>query len=284
MNCPVCKSEDFRRFTAVEDEYLLLSCGSCDHVYLDYTPLPDHVATIYSDDYFEGGKAGYPDYIQEESLHIKGAQFYSNVISELAAPGHMLDIGCAAGFLLKAFQDRGWKVQGVEPNLKMARYGRDRFGFDVTATSFESYISKNEYDLITMIQVIAHFYDVRKCIEKTTHLLKRNGLLLIETWDKDSLTAKIMGKEWHEYSPPSVTNWFTPSTLKMLMAQHGLKHLKYHRRLKKISIRHAKSLLSYKSGQSTITRILEKIVKIFPDEIDVIYPANDLFWMIFKKF
>ena len=106
---------------------------------------------------------------------------------------------------------------------------------------------------------------------------------VIETWDKDSLTAKIMGKAWHEYSPPSVTNWFTPSTLKMLMVQQGLKHLKHRRRLKKISIRHAKSLLAYKSRQSTLTRIIEKVVKIFPDEIEVIYPGNDLFWMIFKK-
>jgi 2-polyprenyl-3-methyl-5-hydroxy-6-metoxy-1,4-benzoquinol methylase len=283
MTCPVCKSEDTQRFIADEKEYLILSCSSCGHAYLDYTPLPDHVATIYSDDYFEGGKDGYPNYIQEKSLHIKSAQFYSKVISELTTPGCMLDIGCAAGFFLKVFQDRGWKVQGVEPNLKMAKYGRDRFGLDITATGFESYMSKNEYDLITMIQVISHFYDVRKCVEKAYQLLKRNGLLLIETWDKDSLTAKIMGKAWHEYSPPSVTNWFTPSTLKMLMVQQGLKHLKHHRRLKKISIRHAKSLLAYKSRQSTITRIIEKAVKIFPDEIGVIYPGNDLFWMIFKK-
>jgi hypothetical protein len=93
-----------------------------------------------------------------------------------------------------------------------------------------------------------------------------------------------MGKAWHEYSPPSVMNWFTPSTLKMLMAQQGLKCLKYRRRLKKLNIKHAKSLLAHKSGQSTLTRILKTAVEIFPDGIEVIYPADDLLWMIFKKF
>ena len=133
---------------------------------------------------------------------------------------------------MKGLKDNGWNVKGVEPNVNIAKYGIEKFNFDISSISFDLYDSKNKFDLITMIQVIAHFYDVRICLENASRLLKPNGLLLIETWNKDSLIAKIMGKAWHEYSPPSVLNWFTPSSLKILAEQLKLKHLISKRTLK----------------------------------------------------
>jgi len=33
----------------------------------------------------------------------------------------VLDIGCAAGFILKGFEDSGWICRGIEPNETMAK-------------------------------------------------------------------------------------------------------------------------------------------------------------------
>jgi len=46
--------------------------------------------------------------------------------------------------------------------------------------------------------------------------------MLIETWNKDSTTAKIFGKHWHKFSPPSTLNYFSKKTLKEIICQHNL--------------------------------------------------------------
>ena len=55
------------------------------------------------------------------------------------------------------------------------------------------------------------------------------------------------------------------------------------RTFKKIQIGHAKTLLSIKSDDSFILRVIEKILKSFSDEIELIYPGDDLFYSIFRK-
>ena len=187
------------------------------------------------------------------------------------------------GFYHEGFCRSWLEVKGVEPNAEMAEYAKSNYGFDVVTKSFEMYQDTSSYDLVLMIQVVAHFCDVRSCIEKAARLLKPGGLLLIETWDKDSIAAKIMGPAWHEYSPPTVTNWFTPIGLKRLCEQFKLRYLHHRKTMKKIDIRHARALLSTKSADSLFIRMIEKFVKLFPEQTAVIYPADDLFYMIFRK-
>jgi len=78
------------------------------------------VARIYDDDYFQGGKAGYPDYLAEADLLRCHGRWYGRLLAKYMQPGRVLDIGAAAGFILQGFQDCGWKGNGVEPNQRMA--------------------------------------------------------------------------------------------------------------------------------------------------------------------
>ena len=180
--------------------YRIVSCNNCTHIFLDFVPDSNHVSSIYSMDYFKGNKCGYPDYLQLSQLLIQRGHYYSEIVKRYTSPGSLLDIGCGAGFVMKGFSEEGWKVKGIEPNNEMSDYANKYFGFHVTAEPLEKHEDENTYDLITMIQVVAHFYDVRTCIDKAAGMLKPNGMLLIETWDRNSITAKLMGHAWHEYS------------------------------------------------------------------------------------
>jgi len=283
MECPICAHTNSKLFIEVDNKYCIVSCENCEHSYLHFQPLSNHASLIYSDDYFKGREDGYPDYIALEPLLFKRGKYYSNIIEKFAEPGYLLDVGSGVGFIMKGFKDNGWEVKGVEPNIKMAKYGRDKFDLDISTEAFEIYSDYSKFDLITMIQVIAHCYEVRKCMENASRLLKSKGLLLIETWNNKSFTAKIMSKAWHEYSPPSVTNWFNPSSLSLLAEQFGLTCLMSKRTFKKIQLGHAKSLLSSKSDNSFILRTIEKSLKLFPDETELIYPGDDLFFSVFRK-
>ena len=65
------------------------------------------------------------------------------------------------------------------------------------------------YDLVVMLQVIAHLVDPLATGRRIAELLRPDGLWLVETWDRESRTARLFGRRWHEYSPPSVLHWFS---------------------------------------------------------------------------
>ena len=63
---------------------------------------------VYGDDYFFEGGAGYSDDTSEGDMLRKRGGYYAEMINKLTKePGVMLDVGAAAGFLLKGFTDKG---------------------------------------------------------------------------------------------------------------------------------------------------------------------------------
>ena len=107
-----------------------------------------------------------------------------------------------------------------------------------------------------MIQVLPHFIDPRSAMRVVSKILRPGGLLLIETWNRGSLTAKLLGKGWHEYSPPSVLHWFTPDGVARLAGQFELEEVDRGRPSKKIAASHAKSLLRHQLGTSAAGRMM----------------------------
>jgi len=139
--------------------------------------------------------------------------------------GKLLDVGAAAGFILQGFTDAGWRGIGLEPNVEMARFGRDKFNLDVRCGSLESFETGERFDLISMIQVVAHFYNPRAAFEKAADLLNENGFLLVETWNRASLSARLFGANWHEYSPPSVLQWFSETGLTQFLKEFSFEKI-----------------------------------------------------------
>lgn len=280
MNCPVCSNNAKRVFSKYG--YWVLECKTCTHQFAEYLPDNKHVKVVYDDSYFTGGEAGYTDYLSEGKIIKKQGNFYAEILSKYIKPGKLLDVGSAAGFIMQGFRDNGWHCKGIEPNYKMADYARMN-GFDVDAVSFEEYKSDQQYDVITMIQVIAHFINLKEAFNIASQCLKDDGYLLIETWNKNSLTAKILKKNWHEYSPPSVLFWFSPDSLNKLLFDFGFEFVAKGKPNKKISGEHAKSLLSYKFADMKGRKIFNKILNFIPDNISAPYPFDDIFWVLYKK-
>jgi len=233
----------------IKDDYIINDCLICEHRYTKIDrELHDHLASTYNDHYFFGGKDGYPDYFQEKDILIEHGHKYAKRIAKFKPTGTVLDVGSASGFVLKGFIEKGWKGEGVEPNTSMVNYGKTDLGLTITNSSFEDFKSDKKFDLISMIQVVGHFYDLDKVIKKSYDLLKDDGLLLIESWDKNSIPAKILNKNWHEYSPPSVLHWFSKSSIVNVFAQHNFSPVKFGKPKKKIAIKHAFTLMENKSN------------------------------------
>lgn len=279
--CPICCSRE--TIDAFEKRgYSIVDCAKCRHRFAFGELSPTHVADNYSDSYFFGGQAGYRDYVSEERLLRRRGRKYATKLGQVAQ-GKVLDVGSAAGFLLRGFVDEGWTGTGVEPNGAMAEFARIQLGLNVIGATFDDFAPDERYDLITMFQVVAHFENPRLAIEKASKLLVPEGLLLIETWDRLSLSARVCGSNWHEYSPPSVLHWFSRAGLTALGKQFGFTHRKSGRMTKWISVGHAKSLLSYVFAAPAHGSYLTAVLNSIPNGLSVPYPGDDLFWSLFRK-
>lgn len=275
MNCPLCGENSERVFEV--HGFWLRDCAACRHRFTEISANEAHVSEVYDDSYFLGGAAGYMNYAQEaKMLRNRGRMYAKKLAKYVSKTGEMLDVGAAAGFILQGFADENWRGIGLEPNENIAAIGREKFNLKIRQGSLENYETTEKFDLISMIQVVAHFYDPRKAFEKAHSLLNENGFLLIETWNRDSFSAKIFGKNWHEYSPPSILQFFSEKGLSNFLEVIGFEKIVLGRPSKKISGAHAKSLLKYKIGDNFF-------LKLIPDNFNFPYPSEDLFWALYRK-
>lgn len=263
--------------------FTIYECKNCGHRFSEISNCDDHINSVYSDSYFFKGQQGYPNYLDQKEILLKYGRNYSRILSKYINPGKIFDVGSAAGFILKGFEENGWHCTGIEPNHRMAEFGREALNLDIKTGDLESYHTNETYNVVSLIQVIGHLHNLDTAVDKIKHLLNAGGLVIIESWDMDSIYAKLMGRHWHEYSPPSVINWFSDKTLSALFANRGFTLLAKGRPSKKISIRHGISLL-----KSTTPNFLSKdnVLGFFEKRLGhftIPYPPFDLKWYIFKK-
>ncbi len=279
--CPLCGQDSQRRFQ--KHEYWIRDCNACKHRFTELYTAPEHTQATYGDNYFTGGGAGYPNYIAEAKLLRQQGRRYAKLLSRYTPPQKVLDVGAAAGFILQGFLDSGWQGQGIEPNPTMAQYAQNKLNIPVEVGTLEEWRSTDSFDAMTMIQVVAHFFDIQTAFAIASQHTKSGGFWLIETWNRDSWMAKFLGQNWHEYSPPSVLHWFSPNSLAQFSARYGLQEVARGRPTKKLSGAHAKSLLQYKLKDWPAGDLWVKAIATLPDHWTLPYPAEDLFWILLQK-
>lgn len=277
LNC----GED-KKFLFEKNGYKIFECRKCGLRISEIKDVQNHVEKVYSDEYFFEGKDGYPNYLNEKDLLYEYGKDYAKIVSKYMKPGKLLDTGCAAGFILKGFEDSGWEGEGIEPNNTMADYGTKELNVHITRGSFETFESPEKFDLINMIQVIGHFYNIDTVMSKLNNHLNEKGFVLVESWNMKSPYAKLMGKNWHEYSPPSVVRWFSDETLCNLFNSYGFKFIAKGYPPKKINVTHALSLIEKKLFNFLFKkRIFNFFDRLF-GKYNVIYPPLDLKWYLFQ--
>ena len=281
QNCPLCNQQSHRLFQ--KHGCWICGCQDCQHRFAEIKTSIAHVNQVYSDQYFYGGGTGYPNYIAEAKILRKHGQRYGRILKRYMQPGTVLDVGSAAGFILQGLVDCGWQGLGIEPNSHMAEYARTSLQLNVDVGTLEQLQTGESYDLVNMIQVLGHFFDLQQALKVASDRTKVGGFWLMETSNRESITARILGNNWHMYSPPSVLHWFTPTTLRQLVAQFGFREVARGKPEKWIMASHAKSVLRYKLQGSQVGKIIASMLNIIPDQLSLPYPAEDLFWVLFQK-
>lgn len=137
------------------------------------------------------------------------------------APGRILDVGTANGSFLKVARDAGWQVSGCEPNEWMERWCREHYDIDiVSGTIFDGRYGNNEFDIVTLWDVLEHTADPAAVLKECRRILKPGGLLFVNYPDIGAWISRTMGRKWvfllsvHYY-------YFTRKTIRKILDKTG---------------------------------------------------------------
>jgi SAM-dependent methyltransferase len=279
--CPLCGGPPAP--WADKRGHTIYECADCGHRFA--RPLADvdgHVTAVYGDHYFHGGADGYRDYLAEGELLRAHGRRYGELLSRHAAPGSVIDVGAAAGFLLQGLGDAGWRGVGVEPNAAMARHAREELGLDVRALPIERFEATDPVDAAVLVQVLPHVIDPVSVLERVVGWVRPGGLVLIETWNRSSLLARGFGIGWHEYNPPSVLHWFNPQSVRAVVGRLGAAEIATGTPAKYIAVGNAQSALQHAADGSRLWSVAAKALGALPPRWKLRYPAEDLAWQLFR--
>ncbi len=118
-------------------------------------------------------------------------------------PGaHVLDLGFGSGdFLLRV--KGGWSVSGADPDPAVVAMARANGLIDVREGGLEAFAEREEYyDAITLSHVIEHVHEPRAVLRMAYRLLKRGGVLWIDTPNLNGPGHKRFGRHWRGLEPP----------------------------------------------------------------------------------
>ncbi|MEP3478835.1 MAG: class I SAM-dependent methyltransferase [Fuerstiella sp.] len=259
-------------------------CKACRYRAAEISSTAGHTKRLYNDNYFSGGADGYLDYLQDKESLLGRGRWYSHLLAKYGIQnGRLLDVGAAAGVIASGFRSEGWKAEGLEPNQSMVHYGRQQLDLTMHHGSLESMVIDTKFDVISMIQVLAHLTDPAAAFRHASQMTKPGGHWLIKTWNYQSLSARIFRKSWHQYSPPRTLHWFTSHSLNALAAQFQMKFVASGGPQKSISAQHAKSLLRHATSESAFLKFMTCPAALLPDRLMIPYLADDLSWYLFQN-
>lgn len=220
--CPICGEADNIKLFCRKNNYDIYSCGNCDIAFV--WPIPDDLKTIYQENYFKntGGKKefGYADYDKDKEPMREIFNLYLEKISRLANGKKIFDIGAATGYFLDLARGKGWQTSGVEISEFAAGEATKR-GHNIFCGNLPELSIEEKYDVITMWDVLEHFDSPEKYLFAANNMLNSNGLLVVNTIDKNSWWARITGKRWHLIVPPEHLFYYSPQGLRYLLEHSG---------------------------------------------------------------
>lgn len=182
--CQICSNKQIF-FTHKINKYFYYRCENCHTLFLNPLPLSKEINNYYKNNF------SYTDGILNKEKIIKQAKKILKALKNMNANGkNLLDIGCGYGFFLIEAKKFGFCVEGIDSSKKLVDKVNKKLSLNIKNFSFSDYFKKNYkkkgFDFITLIHVIEHVRNPEKIIKMASLLLKKNGVLYIETPNLDS--------------------------------------------------------------------------------------------------
>lgn len=213
--CPVCDGRDFRHLFDKAGEPFV-RCATCTLTLINPRPpfasIRNHYDAAYS--------AGYTRKAQAKIIRAR-----KRVARIGRDSGRWLDIGCSAGFVVKAATEAGFEAYGVDIEADGIAYGRDTLGLSRLACGVleEQQYPDAHFDVISAYDVIEHVPDLNRFVAELARILAPGGVIDIGTPDIGHWRVPRELAQWNELKPSEHLYYFNRNTLGRLLARHGLR-------------------------------------------------------------
>lgn len=143
--------------------------------------------------------------------------------ADLGSPGQLLEIGSNDGTLLRAFQEHGWRVHGIDPARKAAALATERgisttLGFFNPATAHAIRDRFGPIDLVIANNTLANIDDLDSFAEGLDMILAPDGVFVFETsYGADVVQRMLLDTIYHEH-----LSYFTVKPLASYFSRHGM--------------------------------------------------------------
>lgn len=241
LPCAVCGEPDRTPLHRV-GPHTYGRCVRCGLVSLDAMPDSGAIESLYDREYFVGGTraAGYLDYESDEEIHRRNARDRLRLIDEHTGlqGGHLLDVGCGLGFFADEARAVGWKTVGVDVSKYARSYVNDRFDLYAVGSIGEATAPDGGFDVVCLFQVLEHTAHPVHMLRELASIASKDAAFVVETWDRSSRLARLMGDRWHQLAPPAVTHLFDRRTLEAALLASDLELAWVGRTSKRVGLGH----------------------------------------------
>ena len=249
--CPYCNvyTEIYLKSDSkIDIEQIDYSSTENSRLEKDYKPLKPNLficnkyELIFSEFWhinFEEKYSGIVDELYINQIKYKKL-YFNNIIkkmkNELTKDKNILEIGAYYGAFGSEVVKHVNSYTGLELSKNATNFVKEKYKLNIHNTTAEKHFKVSpKYDLIVMFDVIEHSDDPKKIIKLCNDNLNKNGILIISTMNMDSLTAKILGKNYpwvmlmHKF-------YFTNNSLKKILEQNNFRLYKIKHDTRIISI------------------------------------------------
>jgi SAM-dependent methyltransferase len=213
--------------------YRVARCRRCGLAYQDPRVPAPAIGAHYPTSFYlprgapgEGGAAGLEAAYQRHLFAWEMDRLLAAARALGRAPGSVLDVGCGPGQRLLLYRERGLEVAGVEMSADAER-ARD-LGLDVFRGTLGDYLASagpRRFDLVTAYHVVEHLFDPLAELRAMRALVAERGLVAIVVPNVGSLQARAFRGRWGPNDLPRHTYFFTPRTLRAMVAAAGYEPL-----------------------------------------------------------
>ena len=205
----------------VKDGYRIVKCSDCNLIYVNPRPVAKAIQEHYDEAYFLRHSTG-----PMAQKRMKMYQIEIEDLSKLVPRGRILDVGCGGGFLLNTLGNH-WEKYGVEVNPSAAEFARRHFGLKVTTGTFqEAHFPDEFFDVVEIRGVIEHLPDPKGVLLEAHRVLKKGGIVSINTPNIDSFVARLYKEKFGLVEPPVHIYYFSTKTISRMLEVTGFRIVK----------------------------------------------------------
>jgi len=201
----------------------IVRCSECSVRYPNPLPTKEAIHRYYADQQ-EPNDWEMINYVE---IPEKARQSWSGFAERLTRlngkPGSILEIGCAAGWLLDGARKLGWDAHGIEASPKFQKYAESTLKLPVRLGTIESVdFGEKKFDVIVNTDVIEHLYDPVADLKRLRKLMKPGGYLVMATCDIGSPCAQFWGLNWRQIVI-SHTFYWTKQSMTVALERAGFR-------------------------------------------------------------